>query len=391
MSTDSSSSSPHHTRPRRLRKKLLLLLFSLTLTLIAVEGVLRLLNVVPTYGYPQGLFRNDPVTGFRFTADFGPAELVKQEFITDISTNSQGFRDKEWPEADEGGWRILSVGDSFVWGGYGTAVEETYSALLEDSLQEDGTEAHVLNAGVVAWGTDNQLDYYRGYGEEAAPDVVLLSVCVANDFFDNLERDELTVEDGYLVSANAAKPSSLIGSVRNFLMAHSRVYMLAERSATSLPGISSLMRTLAMNQGELLLHDKDKMQALASLADDPDSDLAMETKRLLDELHALTLERGDQLVVFAVPAQFQVDPNTLEFVRESYGLEANELAGPQTWLADYCRERDIPYIDPLQEFRELSKEQALYWEFNPHFNAAGNQLSAEALFEGMRNLAPDGS
>lgn len=381
-------------RPRRLAlpRKLALAASSVVLALLVLEAVVRIVGGVDAYGYPDGMFVSDPHTGYRFKPGYGPRSLVKQEFTGAVFTNSQGFRDRERGPKPEGGFRVLSLGDSFVWGAYGTSVDETYGALLERMLGEvaPGRAVEVINAGVMGWGTDNELAFYEAYGREYGADVVLLSFCVANDFFDNMATGELSVRDGNLVeTASFEGEPSLAERTRRFLLRHSRLYVMAERGVSRIPAVQRFLQERAMRQGELLVFDSDLMSRLSEVDGAAGSDLADKTRDLILELKREVEADGARLVLFPVPAQYQVNARFRLRVAEAYGIDPERLDAPQRYLAALCREHGLACIDPLERFRARATGTRLYWELNPHLNKEGNREAARALFEGLRGMVEE--
>ncbi len=93
-------------------------------------------------------------------------------------TSSRGWRDGEHELAlRPGARRIVALGDSFV---FGSRVD--YGARFTELLEDDSTE--VINMGVSAWGTDQEVLAFELEGRSWRPDVVVLVVCVANDLDD---------------------------------------------------------------------------------------------------------------------------------------------------------------------------------------------------------------
>jgi hypothetical protein len=69
------------------------------------------------------------------------------------------------------------LGDSFVQASQVNEAESSHQ-LLEDLLNRDnpGQKFEVISGGVAAWGTGQQLMYYRAEGRQYRPDLVLLMV-----------------------------------------------------------------------------------------------------------------------------------------------------------------------------------------------------------------------
>ncbi|GAB4442940.1 MAG: hypothetical protein Kow0031_25100 [Anaerolineae bacterium] len=115
-----------------------------------------------------------------------------------VTFNSLGMHDGEHsPEKAPGVYRILLLGDSFVQAEQVNSAE-TSARVLEELLNRDGPAAQrfeVISGGVAAWGTGQQLMYYRDEGRHFQPDLVLLLVYMGNDISENLPFHALTVSD----------------------------------------------------------------------------------------------------------------------------------------------------------------------------------------------------
>jgi hypothetical protein len=92
--------------------------------------------------------------------------------------NSIGLRDVELAPGQ--GPTIMIVGDSFVYG-LGVKAEERFS----ERLRERWPSARIVNAGVAAYGTDQEFLLLKRLWPRIEPDIVVLIVCVDNDHDDN--------------------------------------------------------------------------------------------------------------------------------------------------------------------------------------------------------------
>jgi lysophospholipase L1-like esterase len=127
--------------------------------------------------------------------------------------NSHGWRDEETTfEKPAGKRRIVVLGDSFTFG-VGVDDAERYTEVLQGL--EGGLE--VLNLGMNAVGSDQELLYLESDGLRYAPDVVLCAFFEGNDFTDvSYERNNywpkprFALEAGELVEI----PPTLIWEVR---------------------------------------------------------------------------------------------------------------------------------------------------------------------------------
>src|SRR5207249_4318082 len=92
-----------------------------------------------------------------------------------VTTNSYGLRDHEFAMTPEAGkYRILCMGD-FLKFGVGVRLEDTYPKQLESMLNTNGQRRYqVINAGVPAYDTWQEIAYLREYGWQFGPELVIL-------------------------------------------------------------------------------------------------------------------------------------------------------------------------------------------------------------------------
>ena len=172
--------------------RIALVFTSVVLTVGAVEVAFRLMGFSPlhdTYSKPSLLWRHDALLGWSHEPGtretyVGPRPFPI-EFRTDIRINSLGLRGGEIPAKPEGGYRILSLGDSIV-AAFEVAESETFMALAEKKLRNrTGAEIEVINAGVRGYGTDQSYLYFKDRGHALDADLVVFTHSV-NDFFNNV-------------------------------------------------------------------------------------------------------------------------------------------------------------------------------------------------------------
>jgi len=150
--------------------------------LLMLEGVLRLLGVGPvgsTLPSGAGLYqRANNAFGFKYTPGWEGIHAGAKVHI-----NSWGWRGRDFAQTKPPGtFRILGVGDSFV---FGKAVddEDVFLAQLERMLNGGSGHAYeTLNAGHEGINTATELQYFNECEmTKLAPDVLLLGFTVSND------------------------------------------------------------------------------------------------------------------------------------------------------------------------------------------------------------------
>jgi hypothetical protein len=196
------------------------LAFSITLTLVLAELLLRLTEVgrpwmrlfhendALVFQRPAAIF--DPHGGARFKPGWrGRYHYAGGRESVAVEVNQLGFRfpaDRDQPAA--GITRVALFGDSVV---AGLQVEESshVRALLEGALNAE-RPAEVLNFGIPGTGPVNQLGIYRSFAARLRPAVVVLGIYTDNDFTDN-ENTPWRNADGTLIDEPFASAPGDIG------------------------------------------------------------------------------------------------------------------------------------------------------------------------------------
>ena len=174
--------------------KLLLAVISACSTLLILEIMVRFLP--PPYSLETGqMFTCDPNLGWIGTPNFD-GMFEGPNFKQHLNFNSIGMHDTEHSRSkSENIFRILMLGDSFVQA-IQVSEAETAHQILENQLNHGaaGKSYEVISGGVVNWGTNQQLVYYREQGRNLNPNLVLLLFYIGNDFADNLPGNGLTIK-----------------------------------------------------------------------------------------------------------------------------------------------------------------------------------------------------
>lgn len=153
----------------------------LLLSLIGISVMLELIlmTMVPDpvlWRYPQESYVHDP----ELIHTLKPNQRAFTHSFT-VTTNSYGLRDGEFslePKANT--FRILCLGDSLTFGD-GVRSEDTYPKQLEALLNADRPRTYeVINGGVSAYDTWQEISYLKRDGWRFKPHLVVLGV-YAND------------------------------------------------------------------------------------------------------------------------------------------------------------------------------------------------------------------
>ncbi len=393
--------------PDRLRTpaaRLLLILAGITLSLLLLEGLVRLLP--PPYETDAGaLFACHDSLGWT-GAPFYQGVLEQPEFRQALVFNSLGMHDTEHTLAPPPNtFRILMLGDSFV---QAVQVDEAASAhqVLENSLNAgpDGPgRFEVISGGVVNWGTNQQLLYYRQQGRAFRPDLTVLMFYLGNDLRDNLPGNGLTIQgfncyapyfamcEKTLNSAplayapglsrlegNCGPARRLLISSLGWLYRHSRLYrqldpLLVSRYPRQIFGAAYPQSFAALylpeEESELTQAWQVTLATIAQLRQEVEADGGR---------FAVVLISPDVIVRLAL-----LSPAEQAVFRQDNPLFAQaQLNRPNRRLAAFLDEQGIPFLDLAPVMVKQQAHLGLPLHFireGGHWTAAGNRVAGEAL------------
>lgn len=133
------------------------------------ESDLKLGQIIQRSAHPRIIYELIPASSYRFQ---GAA----------VQTNTQGFRDKEYPHKKaNGSKRIIGLGDSVLFG-WGVDESDCYLTQLEARLnQQDSVQYECINTGVPGYNTSMEVALLEEKFDLNEVDLVLLNF-VGNDF-----------------------------------------------------------------------------------------------------------------------------------------------------------------------------------------------------------------
>lgn len=391
---------------RKLLQNLVMAFMSLLFTLALLEGAARIFKL------GTGLFwQPDSQLGWVNIPDAKGWESCYGECQIRVTINSQGLRDREIPydkTADTS--RILMLGDSTT-AAMQVELEDTFVKGLESELNENAGSWEVLNAGVNAYGTDNELLFYQFEGQRYDPDIVFLNMYLANDVYNNHPTLELryggqsakpyyTLSEGGELELqnfpveNTATFWTKVGTFlkKNFQLPRFVAQTLALRG--EIPSwMAPIVRLFGGGRGATSAADsvdsaegegaaETAVQTPTRRPDicDPDplpiiEDAWSVTEAIILELEKEVEANGAQLAVLIIPAAPQSDPP--EGDAEWY------CDAPNDRLTGFLADAGIPYLDMLPRFREeaLAGGGPYYFERDFHMNLQGHNLSTELLYQ----------
>jgi lysophospholipase L1-like esterase len=271
-------------------------------------------------------------------------------------------------EKPPGTFRILGLGDSFTYG-TGAAFEDTYLVHLEELLNQrpanhlannpannlannlaNNPKVEVIKAGIPRYFPEPERLFLEHYGLAFKPDLVIVTF-VPNDIIDtHMGIDAVKPsDDGFLMTREASE----LGRLGHWLFLHSH----AARMALTKWVAHRIWMKDPIFWSDIFVangrHEKSWQR------------VEKEYRRMAD----LAGNRGARLVIVHIP--------------ERGPWKGPNAFYPATRLSAWAAANGALFIDTLPALAAASSSEKLYWNIDPHCNAAGYRVVAEAVSRGL--------
>jgi hypothetical protein len=388
--------------------RLLVVLVALLLPLLVLEAALRMFGPILPGNYDTGayLVRNEALGHFHVPNFDG--WIKAPEFTTHVTINPQGLRDRRQSfDKPAGTFRVLFLGDSFV---EAVQVQQAQGVAeqLEKALNHGASRpVEVINAGVAAYGTGQELLLLDQIGAQYHPDLVVLLFFVGNDVTNNNYRLELWGDKDSEKLANALKPYWDLNKDGTLRMipgpppAPRTGFAYTMRNTSVLYNVIETGVFNKLNQN----YPREQLEAVGGLRTpltglydtQPDGDWEQAWKiseALLAQIRDHAAAMGAPLVVAGGPEWRALEPDAWldEISRgnpNSNRLKSGRLKieAPTDQLGTILDHINVPYINLLPPFEAaFTQNQHLYYQFDKHWTAAGHAVAAAAIDRALRDL-----
>ena len=362
------------------------------------ELSLRVFGPWPPGGYDTGAYleRHELLGHFHIPGYEG--WLKSPEFTTFVKISPLGLRDRRTTYAKPPGtFRIVLLGDSYLEGVH-VHQWETVAERLEALLNEAGHgPVDVINAGVAAYGTGQQVLLFEHEVHRYEPDLVVLLFYVANDVKNNsymLElpggKRELALKpyfdldrDGelrLLPGPPPLRPNPLIGLLRGCCWA----YNMLEGNL-----FSKLGPTFRREDIEAVGGARNWLREVYDT--DPDGNWRRAwqiTEALLGRLNDNTRGRGAPFMLVGVPDWRALDQEVWRqaIVGNRRLVSGTSPDAPTDRLGEIAARLATPYVNLLPLFRQATADGGgpFYLAQDGHWNAAGHAAAARAIADMVR-------
>jgi hypothetical protein len=275
--------------------------------------------------------------------------------------NARGFRDRVFEaQPPEGVIRIAVLGDSYTMGD-AVPLDATYPKQLENLLCKQ-YKCEVMNCGVSATNTSNQLETLRGVLRDYHPHLVVLGYNVNDFYFRKQTRFDTLAQSGYSYTVQSdgrvrvLKEFSGLQRVRHAIAEHSALYRWVTDARNKL-----------VARGDSPAQSDNIARTQSWIAEGGHE----KSFEALSEMKRLTDQEGVPFLVLILPGLVDM-PRSIENMRDYPYLAEH------TMMHEQMQTRGIRYVDLLSAFANEETAGLEAHPFDPHYSRHGNALVAEA-------------
>lgn len=386
------------TRRRELLARCAAIALGILLPLLLFELSLRLFGPWVPGGYDTGAYvERDERLGHVHVRGYR-GWYKTAEFTTLISISPLGLRDRRTSyEKTPGTFRVVLLGDSFL---EGIQVQQSdgVAERLEVLLNAWGLgHVEVINAGVVAYGTGQEVLFYEQDVRRYQPDLVVLLFYVGNDVKNNSYQLEIPGGKRDL----SLKPYFDLDSAGRLLLlpgpppkpVQPLVHVARARCWT----YNLLESTLFVQLGPTFQREDLEVvggarntfrEVFATTPDETWLQAWRITEALLGRLQDDARADGAPLMIVGVPDWRSLTDGVWRRAMAGSRLLDGRASpdAPTDRLGETARRLGTPYLNLLPVYRERTEagDGPFYFTFDGHWNTAGHAVAAQAIADTLR-------
>ena len=336
----------------------IIILIAFLFTQLLGEIIVRIIAPQPLH---PSLYQFDNYFSFSLGSNFS-GKSKNLDYDIDLFTNDIGLRmDGKWSNNNMD-HKILVLGDSYTFG-TGVEFDETYSTVLLSKLNKLNIVKtnDLLNTGIPAWGTSQELLMLQKILDTNIPRLVILQIC-ENDFDNNIQyglhkviNDSLHFIKPVPTSRDKIRSYTKYIPFYNYLVQNSHLINLYRRCL------------ILIIKGELskqlkYSYENDRF----SLNKDDERWVLME--KILDKVVTITKSRNIVILPIFIPS----GGNKIQ------EMGFNPLA---ELLFSFFKENSIDFID----FNYLGFDNSLRFSSDGHWKPLAHKIAADSIYNHIIN------
>jgi lysophospholipase L1-like esterase len=286
----------------------------------------------------------------------------------ELVPGSVSFEDKAWYRINQDGlrdtdysrtkpistFRIAAVGDSCTFG-LGVELEETWPKQLETELQKTKSRIEVINFGVMGYNTTQEAERIQDKVLDYSPDLIIIGYSLNDIGVLSRERRVLSTYKGYnsFLTTGIGFIDGLLSRFKTYLLIKNRLFLKKSNADKAPPQYS---------KDGLKVLRKGYSGFLLEAYQEPDN--WNELKAAFDKIRRSTQPR--------IPVLSVIYPELNELDQYPF-TEIHDI------VKKLCLENGFLVLDPLVDFLSNKAQNIRISEANPHPNALGNKIYAQAI------------
>lgn len=312
-----------------------------------------------------------------------------------VAISDQGLRDRHYDAKAPDEYRVLMIGDSFLFG-WGLPESESLPRRFEAALRaaHPGRNISVINAGVCGYAPWQELGLLEETGLALQPDLVLLQTFMANDLADTLAQTgpvralQVNLQERLRILRRLSLEACWQGRMDSFVLAHSHLYFHLWRAYGADLLFVRLFNRLPLIQPVTIPPIPPTKPGMASLEPDlsewyPELEEGWELfQRDVKNIAALCAERKIPLTAFNIPYPMDMKAVAAYLSGEHASKHTPDKANRM--VEELFKNSGISFTPLLEAFRTHPAPETLYFTGNEHLKPAGNALVVERLLEGTK-------
>lgn len=317
-----------------------------------------------------------------------------------VSINRYGFRDyeKDYKQKDFNSYRILALGDSFLFG-WGIPFEQTALVKLEKKLNKNSKRKYdIFKAGVCGYGPQQENILLKQLYPLVKPEHVIVFIYTGNDIRDVLVKNQHLVHRGniYFNQNSLIKWKgyyNIYASNWEWLPARSVGYKNSWINIKSLFKLSKSFDSSIQEKAKIdfcpltiLEHGAFLIKNYPALFDNGIEILIKNLKDIQD----FCLKNNMKSTFVLIPMPMQVNQDDLLKFMKIFSLDNNDIDInlPQSKIIQVAKKYNIDnIIDLTPILKKHSKQKRLYYEpysdepASDHWNSHGHYIVSQFLYE----------
>jgi len=318
----------------------------------------------------------------------GYIEGMFSDFATPVKMNSQGFHDVEHQaeRSNRNTFRLMVIGDSYV-AALSCPLEMTFFRQIEAKLKQENPlgrdDYEVIACGKGNQAQEKETKYVTGLAPVYKPDMILLLFFTGNDIMENWPETFKDAGRFATVYKTIIAPKKITFFNHIFVFRHSRFNGFVAELLTSFYANHLYWFTQELKKEEIVSPELGVYRVPLT----PVWQRAYQrSAELLSQLKIECARNGAPLLIAGLSGPQAIGDLGQQQLMSGGDSDIDPMQ-PARWLADWCKDNDVPFL-PLEPALSSAGKRNVYWRHDGHLNPYGNQIISDPIYKFVVDHAP---